>query len=173
MELRHLSILLRYSLFLLQESNPSSTWPPTPGIQEKAAFLLCLLQSVPAVQGDIQPFWERSWIHPSCSPLDASWNGCERCVKPPHAICLPCCVCQLGLLAWGTCYKQWSKFSTPCNNRLQWTCFVVLRNTEHIWPHPVSTLSSQVGLQTTVEICIPSQFFLSIHKKKNLWTGHS
>lgn len=157
---------LRYSLFLLQESNPSSSWPPTPGIQEKAAFLLYLLQSVPAVQGDIQPFWERSWIHPSCSPLVASLDGCERWVKPSHASYLPCCMCQLGLLAWGTCYKQWSKFSGPCNNRLQWTCFVVLRNTEHIWPHPVSTLSSQVGLQTTVEICIPSQFFLSIHKKK-------
>lgn len=51
----------RYTLFLLQESNPSSTWAllastPTPGIQEKAAFLLYLLQSMPAVQGDIQPF---------------------------------------------------------------------------------------------------------------------
>lgn len=54
---------LRYSLLLLQENNPSSTSPHTPGIQDKAAFLMYLLQCVPAVQGDIQTFWERSWVN--------------------------------------------------------------------------------------------------------------
>jgi len=46
----------RYFHLLLQENNPSSTGPHTPGIQDKAAFLLYLLQCVPAVQGDIQTF---------------------------------------------------------------------------------------------------------------------
>lgn len=157
---------LRYSLLLLQEYNPSFTSPHTPGIQAKAAFLVYLLQCVPAVQGDIQTFWERSWSNCPYSSLDASLDGCVRCIRSSHAMYLLAVMCQLGLLAYRTCYKQWRKFSIPCNNRLQWTCFLVLKNTEHIWPHPFSTLSSQAGLQTTVEICIPSQPFLSIHKKR-------
>lgn len=96
---------LRYSLLLLQENNPSSTSPHTPGIQDKAAFLLYLLQCVPAVQGDTQTFWERSWIHSPYFSLDASLDGCVRCIKSSHAMYLLCCMCQLGLLAYGTCYK--------------------------------------------------------------------
>lgn len=63
---------LRYSLLLLQENNPSSTSPHTPGIQDKAAFLMYLLQCV-----HIQTFWERSWIHSPYSSLDASLEGWE------------------------------------------------------------------------------------------------
>lgn len=68
---------LRYSLLLLQENNPSSTSPHTPGIQDKVAFLTDLLQCVPAVQGDIQTFWGRSWINSPYSALDASLDGWE------------------------------------------------------------------------------------------------
>lgn len=44
--------------------------------------------------------------------------------------------------------------------------FLGLKNTEHIWSYPFSKLSSQAGLQTTVEICIPSQSFLFTNKKE-------
>lgn len=119
---------LRNSLFLLQESNPSSTWPLTPGIQEKAAFLLYLLQSVPAVQGDIQPLWERSWIHPPWLPL---WMAARDALNL-HTRCIYLAVCA----SWGYWHEEHvtnngvsslSPATTGCNGHVLW--FLGILNT--------------------------------------------